>query len=179
VSETIKIQPNLKPKPKNAAVISPPLSDRKIDEITAGLAASCAKNLRLLSKQENIFTIIEYIQALKIETSLSDHYKKDNIELLTRFSNFHCSLVRLSDRNNQNESWYCNRCSIEYPDVTNIRHQLKITVPDRNIEPAVTSIQINMADEVEIRHTPPLRGGFAELQKKGLKIKNYHTTEKE
>jgi hypothetical protein len=91
----------------------------------------------------------------------------------------HCSLVRLSDRNNQNESWYCNRCSIEYPDVTNIRHQLKITVPDRNIEPAVTSIQINMADEVEIRHTPPLRGGFAELQKKGLKIKNYHTTEKE
>jgi hypothetical protein len=91
----------------------------------------------------------------------------------------HCSLVRLSDRNNQNESWYCNRCSIEYPDVTNIRHQLKITVPDRNIEPAVTSIQTNMADEVEIRHTPPLRGGFAELQKKGLKIKNYHTTEKE
>jgi hypothetical protein len=91
----------------------------------------------------------------------------------------HCSLVRLSDRNNQNESWYCNRCSIEYPDVTNIRHQLKITVPDRNIEPAVTSIQINMADEVEIRHTPPLRGGYAELQKKGVKIKNYHTTEKE
>ena len=89
MSETIKIQPNLKPKPKNAAVISPPLLDRKIDEITAGLAASCAKNLRLLSNQENIFTIIEYIQALKIETSLSDHYKKDNIELLTRFSNFH------------------------------------------------------------------------------------------
>ena len=91
----------------------------------------------------------------------------------------HCSLVRLSDRNNQNESWYCNRCSIEYPDVTNIRHQLKITVPDRNIEPAVTSIQINMADEVEIRHTPPIRGGFAELQKKGIKITSYKTSEKE
>ena len=91
----------------------------------------------------------------------------------------HCSLVRLSDRNNQNESWYCNRCSIEYPDVTNIRHQLKITVPDRNIEPAVTSIQTNMADEVEIRHTVPIRGGFAELQKKGLKITSYKTNEKE
>ena len=90
----------------------------------------------------------------------------------------HCSLVRLSDRNNQNESWYCNRCSIEYPDVTNIRHQLKITVPE-NIEPAVTSIQTNMADEVEIRHTVPVRGGFAELQRKGLKIKDYRTSEKE
>jgi len=89
VSETIKIQPNLKPKPKDAAIVSPSLLDRKIDEITAGLAASCAKNLRLLSNQENIFTIIEYIQALKIETSLSNHYKKDNIELLTRFLNFH------------------------------------------------------------------------------------------
>jgi hypothetical protein len=36
-----------------------------------------------------------------------------------------------------------------------------------------------MANEVEIRHTVPVRGGFAELQKKGLKIKDYHTTEKE
>jgi hypothetical protein len=36
-----------------------------------------------------------------------------------------------------------------------------------------------MADEVEIRHTPEIRGGFAELQKKGIKITNYHTTEKE
>jgi len=52
VSETIKIQPNLKP--ENAAIVSPSLLDRKIDEITAGLAASCAKNLRLLSNQENI-----------------------------------------------------------------------------------------------------------------------------
>jgi hypothetical protein len=36
-----------------------------------------------------------------------------------------------------------------------------------------------MADEVEIRHTVPKRGGFAELEKKGIKITNYHTTEKE
>jgi hypothetical protein len=37
-----------------------------------------------------------------------------------------------------------------------------------------------MADEVEIRHTPPLRGGFAELQKKGtIRITDYHTTEKQ
>jgi hypothetical protein len=35
-----------------------------------------------------------------------------------------------------------------------------------------------MADEIEIRHTPPIRGGFAELQKKGLKIKDYNTAKK-
>jgi hypothetical protein len=36
-----------------------------------------------------------------------------------------------------------------------------------------------MADEVEIRHTPEIRGSFLELQKKGLRIKDYHTTEKQ
>jgi len=73
--------------PTTAAIS--PLLDQKIDMITAGLPASYGKNLRLLSNQENISIIIEYIQALKTETSLSDHYRKDNIELLTRFSNFH------------------------------------------------------------------------------------------
>jgi hypothetical protein len=47
------------------------------------------------------------------------------------------------------------------------------------IDPAVTSIQTDPSKEVEIRHVPPIRGGFAELQKKGLRIKNYRTTEKE
>ena len=90
------------------------------------------------------------------------------------------TLIRLTDAGQNNTSFWCRHCSIEFdPESENLRKESKITVPDRNIEPAVTSIQINMADEVEIRHTPPLRGGFAELQKKGLKIKNYHTTEKE
>jgi hypothetical protein len=33
------------------------------------------------------------------------------------------------------------------------------------VEPAVASIQTDPSKEVEIRHTPPIRGGFAELQK--------------
>ena len=65
------------------------------------------------------------------------------------------------------------------PESENLRKESKLFVPDRNIEPAVTSIQYNMADKVAIRHTVPKRGGFAELEKKGLKIKDYHTTEKE
>jgi hypothetical protein len=43
----------------------------------------------------------------------------------------------------------------------------------------IASIQTDPSKEVEIRHVPPIRGGFAELQKKGLKITNYRTSEKE
>jgi hypothetical protein len=89
--------------------------------------------------------------------------------------NCHCSLVRLSDRNNQNESYYCNRCSIEYPDATNIRHQLKISVPDRSTETLVSTTpgQDYLNKSVEINHTPEPKGTFKVLQQKGIKITNY------
>jgi hypothetical protein len=88
-------------------------------------------------------------------------------------------LVRLSDAGGNNNSFWCRQCSVEWdPESENLRKESKLVVPG-NSEPAVTSIQTNMADEVEIRHTVPKRGGFAELEKKGIKIKGYHTTEKE
>jgi hypothetical protein len=62
--------------------------DGKIDEITAGIPASYGNNLRQLESQENIFIIVRYIQVMKTETNLSAHYRKDNIELLTRSSKF-------------------------------------------------------------------------------------------
>ena len=84
----------------------------------------------------------------------------------------HCSLVRLSDRNNQNESWYCNRCSIEYPDATNIRHQLKISVPDRNPETLVSTTpgQDYLNKRVEIRKEQEIKGGLKALQQRGIKL---------
>lgn len=69
-------------------IISTSLLDRKIDEITAGLQASYNKNLRLLTNQQNISIIVQYIQSMKTETNLSDHYRKNTIESLTRFSRF-------------------------------------------------------------------------------------------
>src|SRR5918998_1822451 len=90
------------------------------------------------------------------------------------------SLIRLTDAGMNNQTYWCRSCSVEFnPEDENLRKESKLIVPDRNIEPAVTSIQTNMEDSVAIRHTPPIRGGFAELQKKGIKIKDYHTTEKE
>jgi hypothetical protein len=89
-------------------------------------------------------------------------------------------LVRLSDRNNQGESWFCRNCQIPFePSETQIRKKSKLGTQREEIEPEVTSIQTDPSKEVEIRHTPPIRGGFAELQKKGLRIKDYRTTEKE
>ena len=59
--------------------------DRKIDETTAGLSSFYVKNLRSIGAM-NGAVIVDYISALKIEVNLSDHYRKNIIELLCRFS---------------------------------------------------------------------------------------------
>jgi hypothetical protein len=108
----------------------------------------------------------------------SEYYENDRPSYICSFCNQ--TLIRLTDAGMNNTTFWCRHCSIEFnPESENLRKESKLIVPDRNIEPAVTSIQTNMEDSVAIRHTPPIRGGFAELQKKGLKIKDYHTSEKE
>jgi site-specific recombinase XerD len=52
-----------------------------------GLAASSAKNLRSIS-EDNATTIVKYVGVMKIETNLADHYRKDLIEVLCRFSKY-------------------------------------------------------------------------------------------
>jgi hypothetical protein len=108
----------------------------------------------------------------------SEYYKNDKPVYLCSWCN--CTLSKLQDAGKNNTTYFCTRCAIEFdPESENLRRESKLFVPDRSIQPAITSIQTNMADEVEIRHTPPIRGGFAELQKKGIKITSYKTSEKE
>jgi hypothetical protein len=108
----------------------------------------------------------------------SEYYKNDKPIYICSFCNQ--TLSRLTDAGLNNSTYWCRNCSVEWdPESENLRKESKLQVPDRNQEAAITSIQNNMADEVEIRHAIPKRGGFAELEKKGLKIKDYHTTEKE
>ncbi|HEX5976140.1 MAG TPA: hypothetical protein VFY68_02620, partial [Nitrososphaeraceae archaeon] len=60
-----------------AANVSPIL-DRKIEEATAGLLTSFAKQLLSISEDnDNIGTIVKYIAAIKSEVNLSDNYRKD------------------------------------------------------------------------------------------------------
>lgn len=91
------------------------------------------------------------------------------------------TLIRLTDAGMNNTSWWCRHCSVEFdPEVENLRKESKIVVPDRNQEAAITSIQTDLGREVEIRHEPELRGGFAAMAKKGtVHFTSYQTTEKE
>ena len=76
------------------------------------------------------------------------------------------TLIRLTDAGMNNTAFWCSHCSIEFDSETeNIRKESKIVVPDRNIEPAITSVG-NVLD-VSIRHEPSLKDGFAQLAKKG------------
>ena len=64
-----------------------PLLDRKIEEISAGISASYSQHLRSAG-QDNVTVIIDYIVTIKSEVNLSDHYRRDLIEVLSKFSKF-------------------------------------------------------------------------------------------
>jgi integrase len=74
----------------SSSSLSPsPLLDRKIEEATAGLLSSFAKQLLSIGEDKtNIETIVKYIAAIKSEVNLSDNYRKDLIALLSRFSKY-------------------------------------------------------------------------------------------
>jgi hypothetical protein len=102
--------------------------------------------------------------------------KIDSIEV--RFSlseevSIHNRLCRRS------EIYYHSKRRQEIPEAEHLRKESKILVPDRNQEAAITSIQTDFGKEVEIRHELELRGGFAEMAKKGFRFTSYSTTEKE
>jgi DNA-directed RNA polymerase subunit RPC12/RpoP len=109
----------------------------------------------------------------------SKYYENERPSYICSFCNQ--TLIRLTDAGQNNISYWCRHCSVEFdPESENLRKESKLVVPDRNIEPAATSIQNNMANEVEIRYTPEMRGGFAQLARKGtIRFTSYQTTEKE
>ena len=72
---------------RTSASPSSALLDRKIEECTAGLAASTTKRLYSISR-DNAATIVHYLEAMKTEVNLSDHYRKDLIELLSKLSKY-------------------------------------------------------------------------------------------
>lgn len=57
-----------------------PILERQISEIMKGLSNTYTRNLRTLS-EDNIKTIIQYINAIEIEVSKSTNYRRDIIEI--------------------------------------------------------------------------------------------------
>jgi len=70
-----------------AATVSTTDKDRKIDEATLKLPKSCSKSLHSVPL-ETAATIADYIIAMKSEVNLSDSYRRDLIEVLTKLSKF-------------------------------------------------------------------------------------------
>src|ERR671915_1023868 len=94
----------------------------------------------------------------------SEYYENDRPSYICSFCNQ--TLIRLTDTGQNNTSWWCRHCSVEFdPESENLRKESKITVPDRNIEPAISTTP--GIPDISIRHEPELRGGFAQLAKKG------------
>jgi uncharacterized Zn ribbon protein len=108
----------------------------------------------------------------------SEYYENDRPSYICSFCNQ--SLIRLTDAGMNTQTYWCRHCSIEWdPEEENLRKESKIVVPDRNQEAAITSIQTDLTKEIEINHTPELRGGFAQIAKKGtIRFTSYNTTEK-
>src|ERR671910_3070356 len=61
--------------------------DRKIEQATSGLAASCAKALHSLS-EVNATIIADYMAAIRFEINPSDQYRRSIIETLSVFAKF-------------------------------------------------------------------------------------------
>ena len=61
--------------------------ERKIDDITLGLRPKYSRLLHNIL-EENALTIGNYVQALRVEINLADHYRRDVIRLLCTLSQY-------------------------------------------------------------------------------------------
>jgi hypothetical protein len=70
--------------------------ERKIEETAAGLQMSFTKALHNLS-EANAPTTINHTAAVRVEVNPSDNYRKDLIDILSKFARY-----AFNDKNNQN-----------------------------------------------------------------------------
>lgn len=81
-------------------------------------------------------------------------------------------LVTITDKAG-NSDLFCRRCGITYDTNDNtVRHKQRLSVP-LETEPAVSIVNVDLTKDVEINHTPEIKGGLKSLQQKGLKITHY------
>jgi hypothetical protein len=83
-----------------ATSIEDSLFDIKIEISTDRLIPYYSRRLLKDTSKENALTIAKYIFAMKIEFNLSDHYRQDLIQLLSKLSIF----CNNKDNNNNNDN---------------------------------------------------------------------------
>jgi hypothetical protein len=104
----------------------------------------------------------------------SEYYTNDRPSYICSFCNQ--TLVRLTDAGQNNTTFWCRNCSVEFdPELENVRRESKISVPDRNEEILVaqTPGQDYLKKKVEIHKESEIKGGLKALKERGLKITYY------
>ena len=100
----------------------------------------------------------------------SEYFEDDRPSYICSICNQ--TLIRLTDSSMQNTAFWCRNCSVEFNlEEENVRRESKLSVPDRNIEPAISTTP--GIPDISIHHEPEIKGGLLELKKKGLKITHY------
>jgi hypothetical protein len=83
--------------------------------------------------------------------------------------------VKLSDSKGASESFNCKSCSIEVLESENLRKRSKLVTPkDRNNETLVSTTPGVDYQSVENYKEPEIKGGLAELKRRGIKITHYN-----
>jgi hypothetical protein len=76
-----------------------------------------------------------------------------------------------------NPNWYCGKCVINYPNKSESKSKSVISTPRKsNSENPLASTEF--PEPTIGRSPPPVRGTFAALQRRGIKITNYKDTVK-
>jgi DNA-directed RNA polymerase subunit RPC12/RpoP len=101
----------------------------------------------------------------------SEYFEDDRPSYICSICNQ--TLIRLTDAGMNNTSFWCRNCSVEFnPEEENVRRESKLSVPDRNIEPAVATTP--GIPDISIHHKRELEWGARELSKKGtIKFTSY------
>jgi DNA-directed RNA polymerase subunit RPC12/RpoP len=83
------------------------------------------------------------------------------------------TMTKLQDRNSANISYFCSACNVETnaEEIDNLRTRSRLQMPEG---PVNTTPYAAFPPEPELkRKKVTIKGGLAELQKRGIKIKNY------
>jgi hypothetical protein len=89
------------------------------------------------------------------------------------------TMIKLQDNNSANISYFCNVCNIQTnaEETDNLRTRSRLQMPEGvNTTPYAST---NFPEPSDSRSPPPVRGSFAELQRRGMKIKTYKDTVKD
>jgi hypothetical protein len=81
-------------------------------------------------------------------------------------------MTRLIDSSRQNISWFCSACNIETnPEIDSLRSKSRLEVPEGVNQNPYASTKF-LEPDLRKKKTE-IKGGLAELQKRGIKITSY------